>query len=136
MKFRDKLIRFMSGRYGGDQLNQALIWICIAVAVLNLVFHSWVLYILGYALLIWMVFRMLSRNVYKRAEENRKFLRIWGRVKGFFVLQRNRLRDYKTHIYRTCPHCHAALRFAKRGGNAKKAEVTCPRCGKQFTIRL
>ena len=40
MKFRDKLIRFMSGRYGGDQLNQALIWICIAVAVLNLFFHS------------------------------------------------------------------------------------------------
>ncbi|MEA4823953.1 MAG: hypothetical protein VB111_07565 [Clostridiaceae bacterium] len=136
MKFRERLMRFMSGRYGGDQLNQALIWACIAMAVLNLFMHTWVLYIFGYALLLWMGFRMFSRNVYKRADENRKFLQLWGKVKSYFLLQRNRIRDYKTHIYRTCPHCGAALRFARRGGSAKKANVTCPRCGKGFEIKL
>ncbi len=133
MSFRDRLIRFMYGRYGEDQLTRALMWTAIGLAVLNLLVHSWIVYALGCALLIWMAFRIFSRNIPARKAENQAFLRLWWRVRGFLQLQRNRIRDIRTHVYRTCPHCRAALRFARHSGRAKQVRISCPRCHKEFT---
>ena len=136
MSFRDKLIRFMSGRYGEDQLSRAVLWTSIGLAALNLLLRTWVVYALGCAGLAWMVFRMFSRSIPARQAENRVFLRVWGRVRAFCVLQKNRIRDIRTHVYRTCPHCHAALRFARHEGAPKQVRVTCPRCRRDFTARF
>ena len=74
MSFRERLMRFMSGRYGSDRLNQTLMWFCIGLAALNLIFRTPVLSVIGYAALIVLVFRMFSRDTARRAAENRKFL--------------------------------------------------------------
>ncbi len=131
MKFREKLIRFMYGRNGFDRLCLGIVWTALILSVLNLFIHSFIIWVLEYVLILWCIFRALSKNIYKRQRENQKFLKIWGKIKGFFKLQKNRFHDRKTHIYRSCPHCKSNLRLPKRKG---KHTVRCPKCNLRFEI--
>ena len=104
--------RFMSGRYGFDQLGGFL---CIASFILVIV-GAWVspvLYWLGLILLIYSYFRVLSRNRSKRYAENLKYLTLQNKV----VDWANR------HI----------LRFKLRVPRGRgKISITCPKCHNQF----
>ena len=132
-KFKTKLQRFFYGRYGNDTLGRVLLWVYIGLlllyTVLSLFDPSAFLYViyllLSTALVIYMFFRMLSRNIPARRRENEKFC-------GFFKLLRNRFRDRKTHVYRKCPKCHAVLRLPKSRG---KHTVVCPRCKERFSVK-
>ena len=141
-KIRNSLSRFFNGRYGSDTLNTFLIVIYtiifITYTVLRIVLavampeNQIVLPILGLcylvistSLIVWIFFRMFSRNIGKRRRENEKFC-------GFFKLQKNKFRDRKTHVYRTCPTCHAVLRLPKSKG---KHTVVCPRCKNRFSVK-
>ena len=132
MRFRDKLARFMYGRNGMDRLCTGMLVTVVILSVVNVFVHSSVILILEYILILLCLFRALSKNIYKRQRENRCFLRIWSKIKGFFKLQKSRFRDRKTHIYRMCPHCKANLRLPKRKG---KHTVRCPKCNLRFEIR-
>ena len=71
--------RFMSGRYGFDQLGGFL---CVVSFILVIV-GAWVspvLYWLGLILLIYSYFRVLSRNRSKRYAENLKYLTLQNKV--------------------------------------------------------
>lgn len=78
----DALRNFMRGRYGVDQCNIALM---ICGVLLSLLFRVLPLnlpfYLLTYVPFGIAIFRLLSRNVTKRASENVKFLNGWYRVK-------------------------------------------------------
>lgn len=131
MRFREKLARFMAGRYGADQLGRALLWAYLILALCALIFKP--LNILAFGLMIWLVFRIFSKNIYKRQMENQKYLRLEGRLKSWFSLQKNKVRDRKTHRYRTCPHCRATLRLPNKKG---KHTVCCPKCRKDFEVKI
>ena len=112
---------FMSGRYGMDKLNMAILWagvICsllsamIRVQPVNLIF-----WVLSYVLMILSIFRILSRNTYKRYQENRKFLQIFDRLKD------------RQHRYFDCPKCRQTVRVPRGKG---KIAITCPRCREKF----
>lgn len=132
-KFKQGMYRFFSGRYGTDTLGKTTMWVLVGLLVLDLILNfvtdsPWVdliLTILVWGLLIWIYFRMMSRNIAKRRRENEVFC-------GFFKLRRNRFRDRKTHVYRKCKHCKAVLRLPKAKG---KHTVRCPRCQKLFETR-
>lgn len=132
-KFKNSLYRFMYGRYGSDKLNRFLmiiyfIWILVATLVSLFTDSVWfdVLYwVLTLAMLIWMTFRMMSRNIAARRRENERFC-------NFFKLRRNKFRDRKTHVYRKCPSCSATLRLLKAKG---KHFVVCPRCKNRFEVK-
>ncbi len=131
MRFRDKFARFMYGRNGFDRTCNLLLWTGLILVVLNMFLHSFVLNIIYYVILIYCMFRILSRNIYKRRTEDQKVMAVWGRIKNFFLLLKNKFRDRKTHIYRTCPECKANLRLPKRKG---KHTVRCPKCSNRFEI--
>ena len=92
-----KLQRFMAGRYGTDRLNMTILGVGLAACLISAFFRNplvnLILTALSYGLMIWAITRTLSRNVYKRYQENRKFLQ-------FF----DRLRD-RQHRYYDCPKC-------------------------------
>ena len=70
------LARMMYGRYGTDQLG---FFTLLLMLILNMVFAftGWdALYILSFALAILSIFRIFSKNVSKRYEENQKFLQM------------------------------------------------------------
>lgn len=132
MKFKEKFIRFMYGRNGFDKMASVLLWTGIIISLFNMFFHSILLTVLNYAILIYCIFRVLSKNTWKRRAENEKFMKFWNKISGYFKLQRNKFRDRKTHVYRQCPSCHANLRLPKAKG---KHTVKCPRCSTRFETK-
>ena len=76
---REKFARFMAGRYGSDQLNKLISVICLVLVILAMILNgtkaAGVLWIVGFALLMLVYFRMFSRNIYKRTAENNSYMR-------------------------------------------------------------
>ena len=116
---RDGFRRFMEGRYGTDKLNLAILGAGVVMCLLSALIPvaSVLLTAVSYALLFWAMFRTLSRNTYKRYQENRKFL-----------LMIDRLKD-RQHRYFECPRCHQTVRVPRGKG---KISITCPKCREKF----
>lgn len=133
----NSIARFMYGRYGVDSLSWCLLIVYTLLSMgIRFIPNPWV-YLgasaVGTALLVWMIFRILSRHLEARRRENERFLRIWRPVKQFFKLQWCRLRDIKTHRYFRCKHCKAVIRLAIKHG---EHTCTCPRCHRDFAVKM
>lgn len=123
------LARMMYGRYGTDQLG---FFTLLLMLVLNMVFAftGWdVLYILSFALAILSIFRIFSKNVSKRYEENQKFLQMTAPVRSFFSAKTAGLLDLRTHRHFRCPQCKQKIRVPRGKGNI---QITCPKCRHEF----
>ena len=120
-KIKMGLMRFMSGRYGTDKLNSHLLWTGVAFCLLSMFMPLAGLVLtmtgLSYLFMGIAVFRCLSRNTYKRYQENRKYLAFWSRVKD------------REHKYFACPRCRQSVRVPKGKG---KIAITCPKCKEKF----
>ena len=133
MRFRERFQRFMAGRYGADRLYHFLLAICFILIVINLFIGSFVLSLLELAILGYATFRTLSKNIYKRQQENLRFLKLIEKPMKFLNLQKCKKRDRKTHVYRKCPSCKNNLRLPKQKG---KHTVVCPCCKHRFDVKI
>ena len=113
--------RFMMGRYGTDKLNIALLTVGLVVSLVCMFIKAplvnLILTVISYAFLFTVIFRSLSRNTYKRYQENRKYLMLLERFKD------------KEHRYFDCPKCHQQVRVPRGKG---KIAITCPKCREKF----
>ena len=120
-KLRTALGHFMMGRYGTDKLNMAILGAGIACTLLSMLLPlpglKLLLTAVSYIFMILAIFRSLSRNIYKRYEENRKFLLTVQKIKD------------KDHRYYNCPRCRQQVRVPKGKG---KIAITCPKCREKF----
>lgn len=131
--FRERVARFMAGRYGIDRLYYFLLAVCFILIVINLFVNSFIISTIETALFIYTLFRAMSRNYYKRQQENERFIKMIDKPKKFFNLQKCKQRDRKTHVYRKCPSCKNNLRLPKEKG---KHTVVCPCCKNRFDVRI
>lgn len=132
MNFRYRLMQFMSGRYGVDKLFYGLFCIAAALSFINVFVRSGIIQLLVYAIVIYAVYRFLSRNFEARRKENEWFmnkLNVAKRRKEFY----NQKKADKFHVYRKCPACKAILRLPHRIG---VHQTVCPRCGREFTVKV
>lgn len=124
------LRRFMYGRYGSDQLNMAILIAAVLLSLVNSILTVFlrssqvystiiapILSVAVYGLLIYSFFRMLSRNIYKRQRENRRFTQLWTRIKD------------RNNRYFRCPNCKQTVRVPHGRG---KICIRCPKCGEKF----
>ena len=120
-KITKGLRNFMMGRYGTDKLNIAILGagliLCLLVMFIRVPLLDLLLTVLSYGLMIWAIFRSLSRNTYKRYQENRKYLRFLDRIKD------------REHRYFDCPRCRQPVRVPRGKG---KIAITCPKCKEKF----
>lgn len=120
-KLNTEIRRFMYGRYGVDKLNMTILCIGLAASLLSSIFSGslfgMLAWAVSYALMIWAIFRSLSRNIHKRYQENRRFL-----------LMVDRVRD-RNNRYFLCPRCRQTVRVPRHKG---KIAITCPRCREKF----
>ncbi|MGE5605938.1 MAG: hypothetical protein ACM3YE_09625 [Bacteroidota bacterium] len=123
------LRKFMTGRYGGDQLSMVLIIFSALIDLIAELTKLPLLALIGYIPLGVAIFRMLSRNTAKRGLENYKFAMMISPAYSWFKKTQNRLKDAKTHRYFTCPNCRQSLRVPKGKG---KIIITCPKCQTEF----
>ena len=131
--------RFMYGRNGWDQLNQALfrgylvLWIA-EIAVSLLLKNRLVTGIFEGALFILMIFifyRAFSKDLYRRRTENQKWVNWYCGVKNRNAGARARHAD-KAHKYFTCKNCKAICRVPVGKG---KIVITCPKCGAEIRAK-
>ena len=120
-KLSAALRNFMAGRYGTDRLNMVILSAGLVTSLLSVLIRfapvNLVLFLLSYGLMFWAIFRTLSRNTYKRYQENRRFLQLTGRMKD------------REHRYFDCPKCRQMVRVPRGKG---KISITCPRCREKF----
>lgn len=129
---RERIAKFMAGRYGNDQLGRALLIADLVLLLLASVFSKSVgglLMPLALILLGYVYFRMLSRNIYKRQEENGKYLRLKYKVTSKLNVLKERWKQRKEYKFFTCPSCHTSLRVPRGRG---KIKIVCRKCGTSF----
>ncbi len=130
--FKYKLANFFQGRYGVDELYKFLLIVFIIIWILNMIFRNPFLYLLWILVCVVMIYRLISKDVYKRQKENIKYLEIRDKLKGKIKLQKRKWKDRKTYIYRKCPNCKVEIRLPKKKG---KHICTCPNCKRDFNVR-
>ena len=112
---------FMAGRYGTDRLTMVILCAGLFCSLLSVWVKAMpaniIFWALSYGLMIWAIFRTLSRNTYRRYQENRKFLQFFTRLKD----RQNRYFD--------CPKCRQLVRVPRGKG---KIAITCPKCRERF----
>ena len=142
--------QFMSKRYGHDELSLALLLIggvCLVFAALsrNRTASTFFVFVL-ILLVVWSVFRMLSRNIDARARENRIYKELtggfgkrsrpffesmktwWGNLRSIKLPGGNKTYGLKICLFK-CPGCGVDIRIPANKG---KIMITCPKCGKEF----
>ncbi len=141
MKFRDKLASFFYGRYGVDQLYKFLMIVWFALTIVNLILGFFegtgiavtIISALSLALFVFMMFRVLSKNIVARQIENTRYLTIKNKVTGWFNLQKRKFRERKTHSFKKCPGCKKTVRLKKIKG---EHTVRCPLCSNTFKVKF
>ena len=126
---RNFLRKFMIGRYGPDHLAIALIVLSFIISLLYAIFGVTALLYVSYIIFGIVIFRMLSRNIYRRRAENDKFIRYWWPLRTKIKRRAESIRQRGTHKFFKCPNCKNTLRVPKGKG---KLQVTCPKCGNRF----
>ena len=118
--------RLMWGRCGVDQLNLFLLIVSVILSLAGSFLSRisaacWLVGVLlslvSYALLIWYFIRFFSRNLEKRARENRRFLNFKARWTD------------RQHRYYRCPNCKQIVRVPRGRG---KICIKCPKCSEKF----
>jgi len=115
-KLGDALRRFMYGRYGADQLGTALVILGLVLTLLGSFLWGPLIWA-SYAVLIYYSFRVFSKNIHRRRQENAWFLRMTAP-----------LRDRQHRFFR-CPVCRQSVRVPRGKG---RIVITCPKCGTRF----
>ena len=94
---RQKLMDFMRGRNGTDQLSMCMMWAACILVFIDMFVRSNILSTIAFVTFAFAYFRVFSRNIGKRRDENTWFLnktyklRMWGRK------ERNHMTMRKTH---------------------------------------
>ena len=118
---RKATARFMEGRYGTDKLNIFLLRTSLIMMVVDMFLPGGLLKLIFWALpmelMIYSLIRSFSRNIYRRYEENRKYLQLLDMIKD------------RQHRYFDCPKCRQRVRVPRGKG---KISITCPKCREKF----
>lgn len=131
---KEKLIRFMQGRYGLDRLSQVmmivgLVVVIIAAFVRRPVIVSNLIYLVGIVIVILGYIRVFSKNYQKRYNENQKFMQLTGGIRRFFGKEKYMMEQRRDYRIFTCPGCKQKIRIPKGKG---KIEISCPKCHTKF----
>ena len=139
-------MRFFYNIYGIDLLSLFLLFLS---SLLNLSFFT---RIFGLLLFVISIFRMFSKNIYKRQSENLIFIAFLNKLLKRFKVQiptnlppvtfnsliysfkiiNSKFNEFVNFKITKCPSCGQKLRLPRRKG---KIVVTCKRCSNKFDLK-
>ena len=129
---KEKFTNFMRGRYGTDRLNRligVLSLICFFLGIIAEDAGKGTFFTLAIVLIGYSYFRMFSKNIAKRSEENNKYLKMKLRLFSKLKNVKERWVQRKDYKFFECPRCHATLRVPRGKG---KIKIVCRKCGHTF----
>lgn len=131
---KEKLMKFMYGRYGNDELNQFLFKLVFVSLVISLLsgranFLGDMFYFLALIIVVFIYFRMFSKNFNKRYAERTSYLKFSNKVKLALDKQKKLKQQKKSYAFFRCPSCKQKVRVPKGKG---KISIHCPKCNVDF----
>lgn len=121
-QIKEKITKFLRGRYGMDDLGKTVFTGSIIVYVIAVILQNSVLAFLSMIGFLIFFCRSLSGQHGDRREENRKFL-------CYIKLWKLRYENRKTARIYMCERCGRYIRVPKGKG---KIQITCPSCGNRI----
>ena len=122
----------MMGRNGVDELARfESIFVCVLLLV-SIFSRMWIFDLLAMALIVHMYFRILSRDVSKRYEENQKYVNFRYNAVVKWDKKKKRIAQRRNYRFYKCPMCRQEVRVPKGHG---KIQITCPKCRETFIKR-
>ena len=125
---RNKLQQFFYGRNGNDALTFFSLGVYFVFHLLGQWLNMSLLAMVGSRALFYGLYRILSRNLTMRREENARFLQATKPIVAWARL-RSAIHKDKEHNYFKCPSCSQQLRVPKGKG---RLNITCRNCGVSF----
>ncbi len=136
-KLKNYFRNLMTRRYGIDRLNQLLIYLGIIFNVALMFIQNRqvrsVLSTITMAILLFVIYRMMSKNINARYQENIKFMKITKPIRAEVEIMKMRWRDRENFKYVRCDNCRNVMRVPKGVG---KIKVKCKNCGNEFIKRV
>jgi DNA-directed RNA polymerase subunit RPC12/RpoP len=126
---KEKLMQFMSGRHGLDELARFQSVLVLVLLILGMITRWNIFTLLALVLMVYMYFRVFSRNHARRYEENRKYLDFRGKRIASWNKFKKRVAQRRDYRFYKCPSCRQEVRVPKGHG---KIEITCPKCRERF----
>ena len=127
---REKFQKFMQGRYGIDAFSKFLLGAVLVLWILNMIVDSRMLHTWALLILIYAYYRMFSRDIQKRYQENQRFLLFKSKLLSKFNFGKSDTHERKTHHIYKCPTCKQKIRIPRGKG---RICITCPKCKTEFT---
>lgn len=128
MHWIQKILFYMNGRYGYDELSKALLIVGLLFGVAaNFAGGTWVS-ALGLALIAFGGLRVLSKEQDNRRRELHAYLTFKHKLKHAYSKARNRWIQRKTFKILKCPECRQKIRVPR----GRKIKITCPSCRHSF----
>jgi len=126
---------FFQGRNGADPLGIFLLAISFALNIASRWIFPQVLSLVAYVLMGLCLFRMISRNIEKRQQENAWFMHLTRRFHGGTAQgpPTRAKKDRANYRYLKCPGCRLGIRVPRGRGNIR---IICPSCGYVFDKRV
>lgn len=132
-KIKVKLAQFMQGRYGIDYLYVAGIILYFVLSIVQIFAQIRLLNILLSIFIIWIFYRVFSKNISSRRAENQRFMKWISKLQRKVKPIWQRIRHMGTHRYRKCPECGVTLRLPLKRG---RRQVVCPKCQNRFEVTI
>ena len=128
-RLNTKMQQFMVGRYGADELGRFISVSTLVCLLVSLFTKRGILYWIGLFLIFYTYFRMFSKNVSKRYQENQKFLTLRYKAVAKWSIMKKHFLERKIYRFYKCPQCKQKVRVPKGRG---KICITCPKCRTEF----
>ena len=122
----------MAGRYGVDQFGRFISIVVLILFILSLFTSgklSQILMLLAVAGIVYMYFRVFSRNTAKRRGENDQYMKRTRSMRMFFMSLSERWKQRRDYKFFRCPSCGTLLRVPRGKG---KIKIVCRKCGNSF----
>lgn len=129
---REKLMRFMYGRYGVDKLSRHLVIVGMVFCVLSLLGGGNLFYLLSIILFVYGYFRIFSKKHAKRYKELCTYEKFLSKVKRYPEKWKKEAKQRKEYRIFKCPNCKQKIRIPKGRGNV---EIRCQKCRAVFRKR-
>ena len=110
----------------------SLFWLLVFLVLSGLGRFFPPLWIPALVALVYLLFRIFSKNAERRQMENARFLALFRSVKEGFGKKRTITRTDKDYTYFSCPSCGQRMRLPRGVG---KVRITCSGCGNQFEMK-
>lgn len=119
----NKFFNFFKDSYGIDKFSKYIFGLGLILMISRLT------QIAGFALIIYAIWRSISRNKYKRYQELQAFENYLLIIKQRYYSLKLKFNDFRKYKVFKCPKCSQKLRVPRKSG---KVTITCKKCGSQF----